>query len=236
MENLKQILESLYELQQYDTAIGKLKKQIQTAPLEIEKKKLELENKKVETETIKKNYVSLNSLKKEKEALLATKEEAINKRSVELNSVKSNDAYKAILLDIEKAKADKELIEDQILESMMKIDEEIIVIKSAEKDLKDFEIKVKNEIAQIEQVTQTQQKEVSNIEMSREEQKKLIDKTFIDQYERIREGRGGQGICLVEKDACSACGTMLRPQLLNQIQKCAEIVFCDGCSRILLKK
>lgn len=236
MENLKQDLELLYELQDYDIKIDDIKKQMEDAPALIEEKQKDLESKKHEFEEKKKGFVALNSLKKEKEALLDSKEKAIGKHSMELNSVKSNDTYKALLLEIEKAKADKSVIEDEILELMDKIDAENKIVKDSENELKEYEQKIKNEISAIESSVRQHSDEIKNIEAEREAHKLKVSKIILEQYERIREGRDGQGICIVDAESCGGCGMVLRPQLINQAQKCTELVFCDNCSRILLKK
>jgi predicted nucleic acid-binding Zn-ribbon protein len=177
----------------------------------------------------------LSSLRKEKEALLAEKEQSIAKRSVELNSVKSNDVYKAIALEIEKAKADKSMIEDQILELLMKVDEETRSVKEFEAQAKDFESKIKSEIADIEKSAIDAKEQIKSIEQERQKHKSAIDSGILEQYERLRQG-GGQAISIVENNSCASCGVVLRPQMINQLQKGLEIIFCDGCSRILLKK
>jgi predicted nucleic acid-binding Zn-ribbon protein len=236
MENLKQDLELLYELQDYDIKIENIKSLIADAPELIENKKSELEAKKLETEEKKKNFVALTSLKKEKESVLDSKEKAIGKHSLELNTVKSNDTYKALLLEIEKAKADKSVIEDEILELMDKIEEESKVVKASEAELKEFEQKIKSEISEIENSAKKYSDEIKKIEEDREQHKLKVNKNILQQYERIREGRNGQGVCLVDGESCGGCGMVLRPQLINQAQKCHDLVFCDNCSRILLKK
>ena len=236
MENLKQDLELLYELQNYDIKIENIRKHMAEAPLLIDIKQRSLEAKKQESEEEKKNFVALNSLKKEKEALLDAREKAIGKHSLELNTVKANDTYKALLLAIEKAKADKSVIEDEILELMDKIDIENTIVKEADAALKEYEQKIKNEIIEIENSTKKYSEEIKTIEDGREQHKLKVNKTILDQYERVREGRDGQGICLIDTESCGGCGMVLRPQLINQAQKCHDLVFCDNCSRILLKK
>ncbi|MDR1940968.1 MAG: C4-type zinc ribbon domain-containing protein [Endomicrobium sp.] len=236
MENLKQDLELLYSLQDYDIKIEKIKEEIAAAPDLIKEKLGDLENKKAETEEKKKNYVALNSLRKEKEALLDSKEKNVAKHSMELNSVKSNDTYKALLLEIEKAKADKSVIEDEILELMEKIDVEAAVVKQTETELKEFEQKTKNEISYLENSSKKLEADIAGLEKEREDFKHKVNPQILQQYERIREGRDGQGICIVDGESCGGCGMVLRPQLINQAQKCHELVFCDNCSRILLKK
>ncbi|MDR3113236.1 MAG: C4-type zinc ribbon domain-containing protein [Endomicrobium sp.] len=236
MENLRQDLEILYRLQEYDIKIAKIMTAIENAPSMVAEKKLNLENKAAETEAEKKNYVVLNSLKKEKEALLDSKEKAIAKHSMELNTVKANDAYKILLLEIEKAKADKSVIEDEILELMEKIDVESAALKKTENELKEYEQKINSEITEISSSSNEYEEKIANMEKEREEYKKKVDTKILEQYERIREGRDGQGIVLIEGDACGGCAMVLRPQLINQAQKCIDLVFCDNCSRILLKR
>ena len=84
MEDLRQDLALLFELQNYDIKISDINKQISLAPSSIEQKNIILEDKKVELSAGKKKYVDLVSLKKEKESLLADKEKAIENHSMEL--------------------------------------------------------------------------------------------------------------------------------------------------------
>jgi predicted nucleic acid-binding Zn-ribbon protein len=236
MENLKQDLELLYELQNYDTKIDNIKEQIRNVPSLIEEKNKILEAKRNEIDVKKKNFVNLSFFKKEKESILDSKEKAISKFSMELNTVKSNDTYKSLLLEIEKAKADKNVIEDELLEIMYKFDKESIVFKASESELRDFEQKIKADIFEIENTKKKFEDEMLGIEQAREDHKLKISKVILAQYERLREGRDGQGIALVDGESCGACGMVLRPQLINQAQKVHDLVFCDNCSRILLKK
>jgi predicted nucleic acid-binding Zn-ribbon protein len=238
MENLKQELELLYELQEYDVKIYNFKEKINKIPFEVEKKKriLGLQNKKAEIDVRKENFVRLISLKKEKESLLDLKEKKINKHSIELNVVKSNDIYKALLLEIEKTKEYKSILEDEILDLMDKADKEYTAIKTDESELKKLEQKVKDEMDKLESSTKELEEEIKRIEKEREKQKLKVNKAILAKYERLREGLRGQGISLIEGESCGSCGIFLRPQLINQAQKYHELVFCDNCSRILFKK
>ncbi len=141
-----------------------------------------------------------------------------------------------MLLKIEKVENDKGVIENEILELMDKIEKESVIVKSIEDELKNLEKRIKNEISEFENFIKNLEKEVSVVETEREEYKLKISKTILMQYERIRDGRGGRGICLINGESCGDCGMMLRPQLINQSYKCHELVFCDNCSRILLQK
>ena len=220
MENLKDMLILLYQLQQKDLKI--FEKQI----TEI---KANFENKKAE-------YVRLNSLKKEKEALLAAKEAAIAKHTADLNTIKVNDVYKNCLLEIEKAKADKSVVEDEILQLMEDIDKEVVNLKKYEEDSKAKEAELNKEIADTRKIVEKSKENIILMQEERDTFAKNIDKNVLSQYERIREGRNGQGLATIEGDSCSGCNMVLRPQLIVQATKCKELVYCDNCSRILFNK
>ncbi|MDR3112530.1 MAG: C4-type zinc ribbon domain-containing protein [Elusimicrobiota bacterium] len=236
MGSLKEDLELLYELQGYDVKINDIRKSINLAPTRIETKKNFLKEKKCETENKKKEYVKLNSLKKEKEALLTSKEQNIEKHSSGLSMVKTNEAYKALLLEIEKAKADKSTIEDEILAILDKIDAELASVKAAEDEVKNFENQIKNEIIEIENEAKKFEQEIVLIEKDREEHKLKVNKSILVHYDRLREGLDGVAICLINVNSCGGCAMELRAQIINDVAKFEKLVFCDYCSRILLKR
>jgi predicted nucleic acid-binding Zn-ribbon protein len=236
MEDLKQDLLLLFELQNYDIKISGINKQISLAPSSIEQKNIILENKKIELSEVKKKYVDLVSLKKEKESLLADKEKAIEKHSMEINTVKSNDTYKALLLEIEKAKVDKNILEDELLVFMEKVDEESAKIKTAENEFQKFEENIEKEITDIKNNVNKLKEDAITLKNKREEHKLKVSKSALSHYERLKEGRNGCGMSIVEDESCGGCGMVLRTQLINQALKGQELVFCDNCSRILFKK
>ncbi|GHT39927.1 DNA-binding protein [Endomicrobiia bacterium] len=237
MANLEQNLDLLRELQVYDIKIDDIKRQISNAPLLIEEKNKAWGAKKFEMDEKKKNFVELNSLKKEKESMLDAQEKVIDKHSMELNTVKSNKRYNTLLAGIEKAKVDKSVVEDELLELMDKIDKEFVVVKEMEKELKDFENKIKIDIREVEDSLKKKEEEISVLENVREGYKLKVNQSILSQYNRLRlDSSNGLGIALVDDESCGVCGMELRPQLINQTRKCHELVFCDNCSRILLKK
>ena len=236
MENLKETLELLYTLQEKDVKIFELKENLTKLPKIIDDKNKQIADLKTSFENKKAEYVRLNSLKKEKEALLATKEAAIAKHTSDLNTIKANDMYKNCLLEIEKAKADKSVVEDEILQLMEDIDKELVNLKKYEEETKAKESEINKEIAESRQTIEKAKENIETVQKERDEFAKTIDKNILSQYERIRESRNGQGIATIDGESCSGCNMVLRPQLIVQATKCKELVYCDNCSRILFNK
>lgn len=236
MENLKETLELLYTLQEKDVKIFELKENLTKLPKIIDDKNKQIADLKTSFENKKAEYVRLNSLKKEKEALLSTKEAAIAKHTSDLNTIKANDMYKNCLLEIEKAKADKSVVEDEILQLMEDIDKELVNLKKYEEETKTKEAEINKEISDAKQTIEKAKENIEAIQKERDDFSKTIDKNILSQYERIRESRNGQGIATVDGESCSGCNMVLRPQLIVQATKCKELVYCDNCSRILFNK
>ncbi len=236
MENLKETLGLLYTLQEKDIKIFELKENLTKLPKVIDDKNKQIADLKASFESKKAEYVRLNSLKKEKEALLATKEASIAKHTADLNTIKANDMYKNCLLEIEKAKADKSVVEDEILQLMEDIDKEIVNLKKYEEETKTKEAEINKEIAEAKQTIEKAKENIEVVQKERDEFAKTIDKNILSQYERIRESRNGQGIATIDGESCSGCNMVLRPQLIVQATKCKELVYCDNCSRILFNK
>lgn len=236
MENLKETLELLYQLQEKDVKIFELQENLTKLPKVIEDKQKQIAEVKASFENKKAEYVKLSSLKKEKEALLATKEAAITKHTSDLNTIKANDMYKNCLLEIEKAKADKSVVEDEILQLMEDIDKEVINLKKHEEDAKAKEAQINKEISDAKLTIEKAKENIELVKKERDEFSKTIDKNILSQYERIRESRNGQGIAIIDGDSCGGCNMVLRPQLIVQATKCKELVYCDNCSRILFNK
>lgn len=236
MENLKETLELLYQLQEKDVKIFELKQNLVNLPKIVEEKQKKIADLKASFENKKAEYVRLNSLKKEKEALLSAKEAAIAKHTSDLNTIKANDMYKNCLLEIEKAKADKSVVEDEILQLMEDIDKEMVNLKKYEEETKAKETEINKEISEAKLTVEKAKENIETIQKEREEFAKTIDKNILSQYERIRESRNGQGIATIDGESCSGCNMVLRPQLIVQATKCKELVYCDNCSRILFNK
>ena len=236
MENLREVLLQLSELQEKDIKIVEQQNKINKLPADIENKKNELIKIKEDFENKKSAYVKLNTLKKEKESLLNEKEALIAEHNASLNTIKSNDLYKTCLLEIEKAKADKSVVEDEILQLMEDIDKEIVNLKKYEAETKQQEEKINSELKDMDSSISKIKEEISVLQKDRDEFAKNIPTNILSQYERIRENRNGQGLALIEGDSCGGCNMVLRPQLIVQATKCKELVYCDNCSRILFNK
>jgi predicted nucleic acid-binding Zn-ribbon protein len=91
---------SIIDLQARDKAIDDLAGRIVSIPAEILALNTAFEEKKSSMNTAREELVRLKVNRKAKELSVAEKEEEIRKHHRDLNTIKNNDAYKALQLEI----------------------------------------------------------------------------------------------------------------------------------------
>jgi len=180
------------------------------------------------------------SLKERKlhELDLKQKEEQARKYASQQYEVKTNEQYKAILDEVEKAKKECRAVEDKILQLMLREDElkaagarNAAEQAAAEKHLKETDADVTAKLAKYAQ-------DRKDLLAGRADVSTGIPSLLFKRYERIRAIRGGSPLATIARGeggqaVCMSCQMALRPQLVVEVQKQEEFVACDSCDRIL---
>lgn len=172
-------------------------------------------------------------LQKTKEGELAVKEENIKKTQGQLGSLKTNKEYQAKLAEIESLKADKSVIEEDILKLM---DEVEAVKKAVEEE--------KQALAGEEKIYGEKKKELENkardldaqmaaLEGQRQILVTSVEKTVLRTYEHILQGRAGSALVAIKLNSCEGCHMRVPHQVINEIKMYDRLITCENCSRIL---
>jgi len=236
MADIKENVKLLAALQEKDCALDVLRLKIREIPALVDREKESLAEARTAFETRKSALTQLQMKRKEKEIELDTRETQIKKHSMELNAVKSNDAYKALIAEIATCKNDKSTLENEILDLMDGIEKEAAQIKEEEKKLKQKDAEVQVTVARAEAERKDIEINVTAMEKERNDFSVSVPKDLLSRYEYIRESSGGIGIVPIEGGDCGGCHTVLRPQIINDVCKSHDMIVCDSCSRILFKK
>lgn len=227
-------LKLLIELQEKDAKIDSINDELESLPAEIEELQRQLESEKQSFETFRMEGKQLGLKNKEKEGELAAKEKEIDKFNQELNSIKTNEAYKAMLTQIEEAKKQKSTIEDEILELLESSDQFSKQIKKVESNFKETESTIKRRTEEIQSRISSLKSEVAKLQQERESFIKTIPEQPLKVYEYVRDGKDGMAIVPIQDEtSCSGCHYKLPPQKINDAAKMKELIFCDNCARIV---
>lgn len=227
-------LSFLIKLQEMDIAIDELKSHAEEITPLVQAKTQGIEALKSGLKISKEKLTAHQLKKKQLEGDVEAQEKAIQKHQGELNSLKSNDAYKAMLGEIQSAKDNITKTEDEILKVMEQMDATDKESKELDKKFKSDEGAVKAEIQQLEGKKNEILSQANAKKTERDEFAKTVPPALLSQYETIREQRGGVAIApLLDKKSCGGCRMGLTPAKVNEVVKAKSMILCDTCTRIL---
>jgi len=231
----KETLQQLVMLQENDSVLDKLQAEIDRIPKQIAALRDGLTGAKAKLADCKAKTMDLEKKKKEKELELAGKEEAVRKHSMELNQVKTNDAFKALQTEIDQCKAAGGQIETEILETMEGIDASRRQEKAAAAELKVVEDQANSEIKVLEGQSAELKAKFDAKKVVRDQAETLVPADMLRLYNHARSRGKPDVIVPVDGGNCSACRINLAPQMIIEVAKAKTLVVCESCQRILFK-
>ncbi|MBI5201150.1 MAG: hypothetical protein HY925_06160 [Elusimicrobia bacterium] len=230
----KEAARQLVRLQDQDKAIDALQAEIDKVPKAIAEINARIEGRKSRLHDTKARAGAIGMKKKEKEAQVTAKEADIKKHSGQLNTVKTNDAFRALQTEIEAAKAAISDLETEILTLMD--DSEIVAKeeKAISAELKAEEGKDREEIAAFEKDKQNFEAKQNVERQKREALVPTIPEDVMKHYDYLRKRKpGGAALAPVLKNLCGGCRIALPPQVVVEVVKAAKLQTCESCHRIL---
>ena len=231
--NIKEEVRKLVDIQLIDTRIFALKKEKENSPKILEEIQQEFDDKKAKLKSLEESRQKLQLKQKDKEGELATKEENIKKSQSQLGQLKTNKDYQTKLAEIESFKADKSVIEEEILKLMDEVDATKIAVE-AEKSSLTIQEKL---YAEKKSVVLNRVKEIEDLLNDDEGKRKIlaasIDKKILASYEYILYGKNGLALVMVQNSSCQGCFMHVPHQVVNEIKMHEHLITCECCARIL---
>ena len=150
-------------------------------------------------------------------------------------AVKSNDAYKALLHEIETADNETRKAEDKLLEQMVSGEEFDRQMKAGQKAVAEAESLAKTEHARIAAEQARIEQESAKFAAEREKAVSGVPEQLLAQYQKLSKRHHGHGVVPMIGEACTGCRVHLRPHMVQKVRQAdaEEIVECDSCTRIL---
>jgi hypothetical protein len=229
LESIKQLL----SLQGIDLELDRCRVELGVIPKQIATIRKEIEDTRTQLESSKKELTQLQLTRKEREVDLETKEAAIRKHSTDLNSIKTNDAYRALLGEIEKVKGEKSALEDVILLCMDQIDQATRAWKEQEAAAKKSEGERLQQIAQLEAKAKDLEQRIVQEQAERDALAGSFASRVLEPYERLRKSRPGAAVVPLKGLQCSGCHMSVSQNVINEIRRGQKLIPCDYCSRIV---
>jgi predicted nucleic acid-binding Zn-ribbon protein len=123
--------------------------------------------------------------------------------------------------------------EDDLLNHMVKVEEEEGALRQAEAALKEVEERWQAEQADLSGQKERLEAELAELEKSRQAQAGSIDGRVLELYDLLRERRQGKAVVKVERGMCQGCRISLPMSVLQKTRSGFDVVQCVSCERIL---
>jgi predicted nucleic acid-binding Zn-ribbon protein len=157
----------------------------------------------------------------------------LSKYQGQLMEVKTNEAYTALLKEIDGTKKEIDEHEERILEDMLSVDDLAAEIKELEKQLQADKILLGQEKAEVEAGGREAEDRLRQDEEERKRLAASLEGAALTIYERVSTMRGGLAVVEVREELCLGCRVKVRPQVYQEVRTGAGLRQCDSCTRFL---
>lgn len=148
-------------------------------------------------------------------------------------AVKTNQEFTALLHEIETAKAEKDGVEDRILEALEEADAIAEAVAAAERAVSDAKAVAAEGQKALARERQAVDEELARLEQARAVEIRHVEPTLLARYDQLLKQRKGIAVAAMEGEICAACYVRQRPHAAQQVRRNDEIMACESCQRIL---
>ena len=231
---MKAELSQLIALQNADTDIRRLQAEIESIPerrAEIEK---EFERRAFEIRALEERRDAAFHERARLEKEIFDQKQRAERADRNLMAAKKPDEYTAAIREADAARKQISAFETQILEQMEIFDQAEKELKERAPEVENLRVDLEARLKAFDDEAQTRR---SQLEQARAERKRVMNelpKPISAMYKRIAARiRDGVAMAEARNGACTACYMALRPQVMADVRRGAEIITCDNCNRIL---
>lgn len=226
--------EALYRLQTIDLAMDKVSRRLQEVEAELGPSEALQEGRR----SLQKEEQSLAELRRKLRRLdldLRGLENKIASTEEQLYSgqVKSPKELAGMEQELRYLKRRKGELEDEMLETMIDIEEREASVAAKREELKAIETEWERGQARLRKEQADLQAELADLRENRGGLRGSIADEDLATYEELRRKKGSRGVALLKGGICQGCGVALPTSLAQRTRHSPDLNFCVICGRIL---
>ena len=226
-------LQFLIELQKFDLRIFQIQDTQRKAPELLQVAESPLQDILTRVQALKNTGESLVIQQRSAERELATQEDLLHKVRSRLSELKTNKEYQAHLFEIEQARKKKDSIEEGVLETMQRVEENSQALKELQEQADEAQKLFDIEKARLESQFAELANELSELNQQQQQVADTVEKPLLARYNRLKTMRKGYAVAEVKDGACGGCRLQLPPQLVAEVRRGDELMDCSYCHRLL---
>ena len=233
--SVKDKLKALYDLQQIDTEIDKIKILRGELPLEVQDLEDEIEGLETRVGNIETEAKTLQDTISKKNNEITSAQSMIKKYEEQQNNVRNNREYDSLSKEIEFQTLEIELAEKRKKEFSEQVEEKEVLIADSTVILDERKDDLNTKKSELDEIIADTRKEEEILDKKRDNIENLIEPRLYTAYDKIRNNaNNGLAVVTVERDACGGCFNKIPPQRQLDIASRKKIIVCEYCGRILV--
>lgn len=228
-------LRALYELQQIDSQIDRIRTVRGELPLEVRDLEDEVAGLDTRSNNLHEEVKQLEEAINEKKNVMKEAGLSIKKYEAQQGKVRNNREFDSLSKEIEFQNLEIALAEKRIKEFKAQIaaKKEMIDGSQAALDERKNDLKLKKE--ELEDIVSETKKEEDELAARSKVAEEKIEGRLLHAYSRVRQNvRNGLAVVPVQRDACGGCFNKIPPQRQLDIRMHKKIIVCEHCGRILV--
>jgi predicted nucleic acid-binding Zn-ribbon protein len=231
---VKAELQKLIALQNLDTTIRKLEKDLEAIPQRRAEIEGEFDRRAFEIRALETRRDEAKHERARLENEVVDQRGRAERAERNLMSSKKQDEYTAAIREADAARKQISTFETQILELMEKLDETETALRERADEIASLNSDREARLKHFDDETRTQSEQLTSARSERDQVFNALPKALSSQYSRISKRiRDGVAVAEARNRSCTACFMSLRPQVMAEIRRGEEVITCDNCGRIL---
>lgn len=233
--SVEEKLRALFDLQQIDSKIDKIKTIRGELPLEVE----DLEDEVVGLQT------KLNKLKEELKAFddeiasrkiqIKDSQALIKKYESQQMNVRNSREFDSLSKEIEFQNLEIQLSEKRIKEAGFRIEDKKVNIAEITNRINERTQDLNHKKSELDDIIAETQKEEEILVEKSSEFASNIEERLLNAYHRIRKNAAnGLAVVSIERDSCGGCFNKIPPQRQLDIATRKKIIVCEFCGKVLV--
>jgi predicted nucleic acid-binding Zn-ribbon protein len=233
--SVEEKLRTLFELQQIDSKIDKIRTVRGELPLEVRDLEDIVAGLETRVNNLTEELKAMEDGITDKKNVMKDAAALIKKYEAQQGKVRNNREYDAITKEIEFQNLEIQLAEKRIKEFKANMITKKEIIETSEAELKDRQKDLKLKQKELDEIVAETEKEEESLLKKSKNSESMIEDRLLNAYKRIRGNvMNGLGVVTVERDACGGCFNKIPPQRQLDIRTHKKVIVCEHCGRILV--
>jgi uncharacterized protein len=231
---VKAELQKLIALQNLDTSIRKLEKELEAIPQRRAEIEGEFDRRAFEIRALENRRDEAKQNRSRLENEVVDQRGRAERAERNLMSSKKQDEYTAAIREADAARKQISALETQVLEQMEALEQAEAALSERADEIATLNSDREARLKAFDEETKSQSELLAKQRVEREQVFANLPASISGMYSKIRARiRDGVAVAEARNRSCTACFMSLRPQVMSEIRRGDEVITCDNCGRIL---